>query len=551
MLKRIMLLTTLILSALLAGPAAADKDVAAIKKAEGRGHIEGKRWAVIVGVNDYDSANVNDLNYAVQDARAMAEALEAMDGLYSQVLLLTDDGTAERQPTRLNILKAVKTVTSLAGPDDMIVFFFSGHGFPDDAGNNYLASRDTDPTMLQDTAVRMQRLYEFFNISKARARVVLLDACHSGARRDKGDDDHMSHYLYNGEGSVAIASSQYEQSSFEWPEKGMGAFTYFLVQGLNGAADSEGVAGNGDGLVTSYELEQYVTNKVQEWAVSHYQEQIPSGKRNMSGDVVLGVTGHGQPAVITPQVSTGRSCPPGMVYIQPGSFTMGCSSGDEQCQDDEKPAKNVTISKGYCMDIYEVTNRDYAAFLNANGNVCMGNECVNSDSDWLRLEGSGRSWTVKSGWGNHPMTEVSWYGAKAYCESHGKRLPTEAQWEFAARAATTTPYYWGSEMNDAYAWHSGNAGGKTHPVGQKRANNYGLYDMAGNVWEWVADCYDGDWYSKMPLRDPVNTCTGSGYRVLRGGSWLSHAWDARVSVRYWYRPGGRHDRIGFRCAQDF
>ena len=540
----------------------AQKDVAAIKKAEGKGHVSGSRYAVVVGVSDYKADKIRDLAYAANDARLMAKSL-TNTGLFDRVYLFAD-GEPDAEPTFINVLKKVKVIAENAGPNDMILFYFSGHGFPDiNEGHNYLAAMDTDPDLLNKTGIGLQEVYGFFNDSDARAKVILLDACHSGARKDKaGDVLLQGNYMYNGEGSITLASSKFEQSSYEWPEKQSGVFTWFLSQGISGDADNAPF-GNGDGLVTSHELNQYTTQKVAAWAADNNVFQTPRKKDNMTGDVVLGVTGHGQPAVIKPQVSTGRSCPPGMVYIQPGSFTMGCSSGDESCADNEKPAKKVTISRGYCMDIYEATNSDYAAFLNANGNVCLGNECVDSDSDWLRLEGSGRSWKVKSGWDSHPMTEVSWYGAKAYCESLGKRLPTEAQWEFAARAATTTPYYWGSEMragqanfcdamcsqkfkdatiNDGYE--------TTAPVGSYAANNYGLYDMAGNVWEWVEDCYDAEWYSTMPSRDPMNICKDSVLPVVRGGTWIESAWNTRVSTRAADLPFGGRLSDGFRCAKD-
>ena len=625
----------------------ADKNVETIKKAEGASHVSGIRWAIVVGVNDYDDERIHDLEFSASDARMVAAALE-QSGLYERVYLFAD-GTADAEPTLKNVLGKIKAVASSAGPDDMILFYFSGHGFPDEKeGHNYLAVKDTDPELLPKFGIGLHEIYRYFDESDARAKVILLDACHSGARKDKGYDTRLSgDFLFNGEGSVTIASSQFDQSSYDWGQKRAGAFTWYLTSGLQGEADAPPY-GNGDGLITSHELEQYVTKQVHFWATDHNLNQTPRGRRNMTGDVVLGVaesatqlsvhnvmelcekyayekmvswaadgieysaqnrnddieiclhdlhlfsdspkaaeieqlfidgittacagkkdsewydchdmtyvelsyraeTIYNESFNDTSGLASAKSCPAGMVYIPPGSFIMGCSSGDEQCEDDEKPAKKVTISRGYCMDIYEVTNRDYAAFLNANGNVCMGNGCVDSEDDWLRLEGSGRSWKVKSGWDNHPMTMVSWYGAKAYCKSLGKKLPSEAQWEFAARAATTTPYYWGSEMNDAYAWHNGNADGRTHPVGQKRANNYGLYDMAGNVWEWVEDCYDSKWYSTMPSRDPVNTCTGSGSRVVRGGSLAISARFTRVSIRDRYLPTITHLIGGFRCSQD-
>ena len=556
----------------------ADKNVEAIKKAEGKSHVSGKRWAVVVGVNNYDDERINDLAFAASDARLMAATLE-QSGLFERVYLFAD-GQSGAEPTLKNVLGKIKTVAQGAGADDMILFYFSGHGFPDEKeGLNYLAVKDTDPDLLQKFGIGLNEVYRFFNDSRARSKVVLLDACHSGARKDKGNDLYLTgNYLYNGKGSVTISSSQFEQSSWEWPEKGNGVFTYFLSQGMTGLADAAPY-GNGDGVVVSYELEQYVTDAVQNWGMDHNRSQTPRGKRNMTGDVVLGLAGG---AVAQPpptenmraekrcvgndlywygdrgsrgdrigactanstcsagqcicnsgyeardgQCVTAITQKSGMVHIPAGSFMMGCSSGDSECDDDEKPAKKVTLTKGFYMDATEVTQGEYERVMGKNPSYFQscGADC--------------------------PVEQVSWNDAKAYCEKVGKRLPTEAEWEYAARGGSSTAYYWGKSIDGAYAWYSDNSGSKTHAVGQKKANGFGLYDMAGNVWEWVADCYDSDWYSKMPATNPVNTCTGSGNRVLRGGSWNYYAWSTRVSYRLRNLPDYRYDYVGFRCAQDF
>ena len=213
-----------------------------------------------------------------------------------------------------------------------------------------------------------------------------------------------------------------------------------------------------------------------------------------------------------------NNCPAGMAFIPAGSFTMGCSPGDTACDDTEKPAKQVTLSKSFCMDIHEYQE---------------------NDSDL-------------------PKVRLNWGDAKRLCEAQGKRLPTEAEWEYAARAGTTTKYYWGDTMDGDYAWYNENSENYLHPVGQKRANAYGLHDMVGNASEWVEDCYNGKWYDVMPERDPLNTNTDCGHRVrywvLRGGSSNSDATRVRVSGRdynTWIAKRGEGRNLGFRCAKDF
>ena len=216
----------------------------------------------------------------------------------------------------------------------------------------------------------------------------------------------------------------------------------------------------------------------------------------------------------------GQASPPaGMVLIPVGTFQMGCSPGDSECYSDESPRHQVTVSQFY-MDVYEVTQADYQ-----------------------RVTGSNSSHF--SGCSNCPVELVSWNEAKAFCERVGKRLPTEAEWEYAARGGTTGSRY-GSV--GSVGWYGDNSGNKTHPVGQKQANAYGLYDMLGNVWEWTAD-WSGD-YSSSPSGDPQGPWFGTD-RVVRGGGWFgNYDRSLRASFRGYLVPSIRSDSLGFRCARD-
>ena len=151
---------------------------------------------------------------------------------------------------------------------------------------------------------------------------------------------------------------------------------------------------------------------------------------------------------------------------------------------------------------------------------------------------------------------MSWNDAKEFVrrlnqkEGHNRyRLPTEAEWEYAARAGSTTAYSFGDDAGElgAYAWYDGNSGNKTHPVGQKRANPWGLHDMHGNVWEWVQDWYGKDYYRSSSDTDPRGPSSGES-RVLRGGSWNFDAGLCRSAFRDSFRPDGRHESNGFRLA---
>ncbi|MDP9264131.1 MAG: formylglycine-generating enzyme family protein [Acidobacteriota bacterium] len=197
---------------------------------------------------------------------------------------------------------------------------------------------------------------------------------------------------------------------------------------------------------------------------------------------------------------------------------MGCSPGDSECENVERPTHTVAITRGFWMGQTEVTQAAYQRVTGTNPSSFHGD----------RL----------------PVETVTWDEANAYCTAVGMRLPTEAQWEYAARAGSTASRH--GDL-DAIAWYAGNSGNQTHEVGQKQPNAGKLYDMLGNVWEWVADRYDGNYYSQSPSQDPRGPSSGR-YQALRGVSWLNVARDFRVSVRYRYPPGYRFNYLGFRCA---
>ena len=207
----------------------------------------------------------------------------------------------------------------------------------------------------------------------------------------------------------------------------------------------------------------------------------------------------------------------GMVWIEGGTFMMGSNDGESN----EKPVHQVTVS-GFYMSKYEVTQAEYEQVM--GNNPSKFTDCPTC-----------------------PVENVSWHDAVAYCEKVGKRLPTEAEWEYACRAGSTGKYYWGDAMDGSYAWYSDNSGGKTHPVGQKLPNAGGLYDMSGNVWEWCSDWYDENYYSSSPAQNPLGASGGSS-RVLRGGSWDDFIDFYRSAGRNYYGPDYRDGYGGFRVV---
>jgi serine/threonine-protein kinase len=216
------------------------------------------------------------------------------------------------------------------------------------------------------------------------------------------------------------------------------------------------------------------------------------------------------------------------VWIPPGTFMMGCSPEDNECYENEKPSHRVTISKGFWMGQTQVTVGAYKRFAAATGRELPPAPYFNS------------------GWANEnmPIVHVSWDDAREYCTWAGGRLPTEAEWEYAARGGITETRYGNI---DEVAWHHKNSGGRTHEVAQKRANDLGLSDVLGNVSEWVNDWFDDKYYQNSPSLDPPGPTSGR-WRVLRGGSWDDFPWDVRVSGRTGNYPVARENSVGLRCA---
>jgi len=217
-----------------------------------------------------------------------------------------------------------------------------------------------------------------------------------------------------------------------------------------------------------------------------------------------------------------------MVFVSGGTFQMG--SNDDEAEDDEKPVHEVFVSSFY-ISKYEITQKQWTAVMGSNPSFFKG--------DYL------------------PIESVSWEDCQRFIGELNKitgkryRLPTEAEWEYAAKGGNRSRgfKYSGSDNVDEVAWYGGNSNGKTHPVGRKRPNELGLFDMSGNVWEWCADWYDENYYQNSPRNNPGGPSSGEA-RVLRGGSWIYNYRSCRTSNRDGYLPDSRDNYRCFRVVQD-
>ena len=236
--------------------------------------------------------------------------------------------------------------------------------------------------------------------------------------------------------------------------------------------------------------------------------------------------------------------PSTIVLIPGGTFKMGDIQG--KGDNNERPVHDVSLSS-FKMSIYEITQGLYQSVMGSN-------------PSYLKLYGD-----------NYPVDKVSWYDAVKFCNKlsdksgfgrcydestwecnfskNGFRLPTEAEWEYACRAGTETKYYTGNSVSElgSAGWYGSNSGHKIHPIGQKEANNFGLYDMHGNVWEWCNDWYGKDYYSSSPSTNPTGPTSGF-HRVMRGGSWRNTAEGCRLAVRSRLYPVSQYNFLGFRVV---
>ena len=222
-----------------------------------------------------------------------------------------------------------------------------------------------------------------------------------------------------------------------------------------------------------------------------------------------------------------------LVYVPAGEFAMGSTDLDSLASGDEKPQHSIMLD-AFWVDQTEVTNAMYGKCVNA------GNCKPPTNTDHF----------INSGYANHPVVSVDWGQANAYCAWAERRLPTEAEWEKAARGTDGRIYPWGNEAPDDVLLNYNDSVKDTTAVGQypNGKSPYGAYDMAGNVWEWINDWYGETYYQSSPASNPLGA-ESSAYQVFRGGSWNNNDYFVRSANRGWVEPASTGYFIGFRCAQ--
>ena len=605
-------------------------------------------WALVIGINAYDKAP--RLNYAVADARAVAEQLVGLGFPKQNIRLLLD-----RDATRAGIERVLYREFARMERDDRLFVYFAGHGETVDlkgGEEGFILPVDAEPGALAATAISMDEVRRIGKRVRGKHVFFVMDACFSGLALTRDIvagpriDAPLERLLREPVVQVLTAGRRGERAI---EEEGHGLFTRRLLEGLRGLADT-----GGRGIITAAQLAEWITPRVVRDSNGKMTPQFAKfdgegqfvfvtpppappkppvreapkevfgsvavsagidGVELFLGDRRIGETKPKQPLVVanlpvgvyrlkaqkpgykvweaevrvTPNQRTDllidlEPLAPAkviksedgvdMVLVPAGEFSMGTTANEaadlvEACKRQgreaaacaavfarEQPRRQVILD-GFYIDRFEVTNSQFERFVAATR---YRTTAEREGTGWIHRDGpgwvevKGASWRTPDGPGtdrapNAPVTQVSWLDANAYCRWAGKRLPTEAEWEKTARGTDGRRYPWADQ------WDASRVKGLVTkgpaPVGSYPGgvSPYGVHDMAGNVWEWVADWYDKDYYSRSSARNPRGPSSGQ-FKVLRGGSWADTLMSLRTAYREVAPQETRNAYLGFRCAKD-
>ena len=597
--------------------------------------LSAEKHALLVGINNYQN-DIGTLKYCVSDVEAFRATLIQVVGYKPRnVHLMTDQMSGQDLPNFINILLRLENLANRIQIGDTFIFYFSGHGISTQ-DQSYLLALDSNTTTyrtLKRSAIPIEEVNDILSGVKAQQILTIIDACRNDPSAGRSNQDNLlSENFARGFqleprtdvlGQPAVSANLYACSigerAYEWAEKKQGVFSYFMLKGLQGEAVNE------DGEVTITELANYTQQKVGEWTLTYrgkkqtpwlvlkgksnlvlaenlsrvrtkitrasttnvdaevemwemakhstnisdiedFLQAFPAGelspvaqlklkqlKRKMKivADMEIAKTKPNKTRVTFSNKDKAK-----MEWIPSGTYLMG--AGKNEIDDSmrfAKPTHKVELN-GFYMDAYEVTVGQYKKFLAETGHRAL--------PDWV---------SQISPTDGHPVVGVSWHDAVSYCQWVGKRLPTEAEWEYAARGGLSGKRYpWGdpapngsqcnyadknantvlTEINEEWTWSNmqvNDGYAKCAPVGRYEPNGYGLYDMGGNVSEWCADWYGKFYYKNTTSKNPLGPNSGTT-RVLRGGSWPNSVKYIRVANRNDGNPDDRNSNCGFRCVLD-
>jgi formylglycine-generating enzyme required for sulfatase activity len=531
---------------------------------------QARRVALLVGIDKYDRRNFPDLRWAEHDVQEMGDELSRLG--FDKIVIMKGSSQGELRPTtrdaiKTQLLKLLKDFQKT----DVVLVMLCGHG-------QQLKVRAPDGSEREDgffcpvgavvnepaTMLSLSTLTDEWLAPWGGRNLVLVDACRDGVvDRDRGVRSRgiEGRVVALPEDTAILFSCRAGQKSDERDALKHGVFAYSVLEAVR--AEAAGRA------VTWGALVNHVQNRVAE--LNPAQEPIAAGAVPR---IVLG-RGRTSPAVSITSSATGIT----LRLIPAGTFLMGSTDEDQDSEPDEKPQHEVRISAFY-LSVTEVTRGQFRRFVAATGYKTEAEKDGKGGWGWNE-DAKDFEQNPKYNWLNpgfeqtdeHPVVNVSWNDAVAFCdwlsrtEGQTYRLPTEAEWEYACRARTTTKYFSGDDPESLavvgnvadetakakfpdWTWAIQARDGFvcTAPVGQFRPNAFGLYDLHGNVWEWCRDGYDPDYYKQSPGVDPQGPPHAPD-RVDRGGGWGSGPRFTRSADRSKSAPDDRDVYLGFRLAR--
>ena len=498
--------------------------------------IQQQRKALFIGVNEYADNQIRNLRCSIRDAHSMNDIFEEIG---YETRCLEDPGQGD-------VFRAVGEMTAGLRSGDQFLFYFAGHGFTD-FGQHLLFCADD-----RHEHLRFHRAGIPFNLLEQETRkggydrAFLLDACQSdflaGTRgedattRDLMAIGDMVPSVEDAPGSFYVlrSCSKYEHA-LEIESRSHGLFTLAMIDVLRQSRRS------GTELLFNDVLRETIKEKMYGIALAAGMTARQTPESDGHGTLQVLINGRKiqqRPLPIIPRsgVAARIALPGGgemeMLWCGPGEFVMGSPENEEGRRDEEKQ-RRVRLTKGFWLGKSPVTQRQWQCVMGNNPSQFKGDD--------------------------RPVECVSWLDCMEFIrrvnvgKGYGVRLPTEAEWEYACRAGTETPFSWGSALNGDRANCDGRfpygaarggayAGGTT-PVGQYGANPWGFFDMHGNVWEWCSDWYG----SKCGNEDPAGPACGTA-RIRRGGSWFNGASDCRSAFCDYSDPSDKSNRTGFRLC---
>nr|MBI3614118.1 SUMF1/EgtB/PvdO family nonheme iron enzyme [Nitrospirota bacterium] len=520
--------------------------------------ITGEYWALIIGIDKYQY--VDRLETPVRDATAIRDTLIERYGFHpDNIKLLVNE-----QATRAGIERALYRLRKDIEPADSVFIYYAGHGLLDDDLGYWVPvdGRDQSP----DTYINNSYVRDQIGAMKAKHVYLVADSCFSGSLFAKSRallplNDKFYARLYERKSRWGLTSGMNEPVA-DTGKDGHSMFAYFFLKLLRENEEpylvpshiydqlAPLVTRNTDQQPRSQPLQsagdeggQFVF-RLPSASERTTARPIPPPMHNETGlaspptekeperVLIAKIPAYDVPHPAIEEISGSDGAP--MVLIPAGEFTMGIHQGEPN----ERPAHRVSLNAFY-IDKYEVTTSLYAQFLEKTKRP--------PPEYWDKIS--------KLSDENRPVIGVNWHDATDYCQWAGKRLPTEAEWEKAARGGDERLFPWG---NGAPTRRHANFGTRTwngyailSPVGELESgvSVFGVHDMAGNVWEWVADWFDPKFYKNSPSQNPAGPMSGND-RVLRGGSWSSGASGLRSTIRHAFAPSYGLATFGFRCAQD-